>query len=46
MVAFTALVMWPFMFHMRGIAEQEGLYGTAYASRSFAAAGSVPKRAV
>jgi hypothetical protein len=34
MIAFTTLVMWPFMFHMRGIADQEGLYGTAYASRA------------
>jgi hypothetical protein len=34
LIAFTTLVMWPFMFHMRGIADQEGLYGTAYASRA------------
>ena len=34
MGAFAILVMWPFMFHLRGVAERAGLYGTDFAGRA------------
>lgn len=32
--AFATLVMWPFMFHLRAVADQAGLYGSDFATRS------------
>ena len=31
---FATLVMWPFMFHLRSVADQAGLYGSDFATRS------------
>ena len=31
---FTTLVMWPFMFHLRQVADQAGIFATDFASRS------------
>jgi hypothetical protein len=31
---FAAFVMWPFMFHLRGVADRAGLYGSDFATRS------------
>jgi hypothetical protein len=33
-VAFATLVMWPFMFHLRAVAQQAGLYGGDLAGRA------------
>jgi len=32
--AFTILVMWPFMFHLRAVADRAGLYGSDFTTRS------------
>ena len=32
--AFTTLFMWPFMFHLRTVADQAGLYGSDFTTRS------------
>ena len=32
--AFTTFVMWPFMFHLRTVADRAGIYGSDFTSRS------------
>jgi hypothetical protein len=46
MGAFAVLVMWPFMFHLRGVAERAGLYGTDFAGRADVLVGQVLPEAV